>query len=291
MRRGPFVLLLLLAACKGQTRAPAVTADAAITTFDAAPAPRDAPLAIDAAPPVVDAPPPVDAEIVDAGPDAPPEPDAAIATLYEHSVEGTVILLGADGGVWTPLPGVTVTVVCSREISPDDDSTEQRCDSVLTVEKDGKELARDDRRVAGLDWRAVAGNSGSLELSLFELESESGASYILVRSSEQEGDEQMHAETSEQLFAVRGDGLDLVLSLTTRVYDEPGPMGGGPRQELETELEAGKKKTAGMRNLIAIERNAKSGRTRGVVTYVWNGREYVDKKSIVHPIAMPDARP
>jgi hypothetical protein len=35
----------------------------------------------------------------------------------------------------------------------------------------------------------------------------------------------------------------------------------------------------------------KSGRTRGVVTYVWDGASYVDKKSIAQPLANPDARP
>lgn len=90
----------------------------------------------------------------------------------------------------------------------------------------------------------------------------------------------MKADEDLQLFAMNGEDLDQVLDVSVYSLDEPGPDGGRRREETETTVEAGKRKTSGMRNLIATQRDTRSGRTRSVVTYVWDGAGYVDKKTL-----------
>jgi hypothetical protein len=157
------------------------------------------------------------------------------------------------------------------------------------VRQGDAEVAAAGGEVAGIDFEPAGGNNASVDLELFPLEADTGASFIAVRSTRQEGDEWMKASGELQLFAVKGD--DLVEVFAEQVYslDEPGPGGPGRREELETGVEPGKKRTGGMRNLIATQRSVGSGRTRAVVTFVWDGARYVDKKTLAPPA--PDAGP
>jgi hypothetical protein len=271
-----FVLAILVAAaaCKPpKTLAPPDAAAVVVAAAPDAARPADARPA-DARPPDAR---PTDADIADAEEG---EPDAAPReTLFQKEVTGPLVVLGGP-----PLEGATVRLACTREL-PEEAGGRYQCDSQLTVTKDGKVVATAEEGVAGIDFEPVAGNNGSVDLELFVLEADSGAAFVAVRASAQEGDEQMQAGTDLQLFAVRGDGLAKVLQVTVHALDEPGPDGGRRREETETTVEPGKKKTGGMRNLIGTERDARSGRTRSVVTYVWDGEGYVDKKTLAAPDA------
>ena len=282
MRRILFAIFIAVPGCKKQVAAPTVDAAVPVAPLaDARPAPADArppdARSPDARP--VDAPPPPE----DAGSD---EPDAEITRreiLFEKEVHGTLVVPNLK-----PLEGATVRLECSREIRAGSEGGPQRtqCDSVLTVEKDGKVIARNDESVFGIDFEPAGGNNGSLDLELLVLEPDTGASLIVVRSASQEGDEHMKATTDLELFALNVDELRVVLNHTIYRLDDHGPDGSGMREETETTVEPGKRRTNGMRNLIATERNARTGRTLGVVTFVWNFGEYLDKKTLA---PLPDA--
>jgi hypothetical protein len=218
----------------------------------------------------------------DAQDDAMVDQDAAVdagprrTTEFEEEVRGTVMTIGGE-----PLVDVTVRLTCERNHRPEDDHPLQRqhrereylegCEATLSVLKDGVVIAQGEApAIESLGLPILQAQT----LRLLTLEPESGAALIVIEFEDQEFiyGEPTRDDDTDILFAVAGDEVAEVLRVNRRE--------GLGRAATVTDLEPGKRRTNGVRNLIATERSARSKRQLKVTTFVWTGDKYRDKKEL-----------
>jgi hypothetical protein len=156
--------------------------------------------------------------------------------LFEDSATGAIAAI--VNGKLTAIPDATVTLTCVAGAAPSESNHwRSSCDSRLVVERNGKTVATLASGIGGIDFEQVAGNGGSLSLSLLDV---GAGSLVAVRTQTREGDEQMKESQDEQLFAVEGKSLREVFRWEPLRAFEPGPDGRDEdRQKTVQTLEAG----------------------------------------------------
>jgi hypothetical protein len=194
------------------------------------------------------------------------------APLFEDAVTGAIVAAGSAGR-WKTIPGVSVTLTCATtEVPSDANHYRSACDSTLRASW-GKASAKVSDGVGGVDFEAVGGNSGRVELDLLKVDGE--ANLIIVRTIKREGDEQMRSTTCEQLYLIDGDKLREVHRYESAHAYDPGPDGPAEeRASVKVELAADAGRTAGVPNLVATERDETGGGEAGVTILAWDGARY-----------------
>ena len=143
---------------------------------------------------------------------------------YESEVTGTLLSIDASGAM-TPQPGLTAQLRCVGPEGQDRRFT-VTCDSSIVVKRGDQVIAKGSRGLRGVEYRAVAGNGSSVELLLFD--AGGGASLLVLRHHESEGDEEMRTTLRDQLLVIDGStgkpaGNHLQGSATVfRVEQSPG---------------------------------------------------------------------
>jgi hypothetical protein len=181
------------------------------------------------------------------------------ALAVEDQVSGTVL----DARL-KPVADVMVKLSCVAAEEPSEaNHWRYRCDSTLTVERDGKRLAKVTSEVPGLNFAQVAGNSETLELSLID------PGLIAVTDGERQGDEWSREKRWQALYVVDGKALRSVYCYQSLDAFDPGPDGkDDERERSEAKLSAGPVEN-GLPTLIL---------TRGeeVTKITWDGNKFVD---------------
>lgn len=215
------------------------------------------------------------------------------ATHFEGQQAGTVISVDAAGH-FIPVSRATVQLKC---IGPAElgKHFNLSCDSTLVVKRDGKELARADGGLLGVDYNVVAGNASNVTLELLPV---GGASLIILRGWESKGDEQTRESAEDQLFVMDGTTLREVYrfqSLHSVDLGSAGDTSQLPASERRhtARLEEDGGRTLDVPNLVVRETSGEGDRWRSERVLVWNGKSYVSCAECrpTEVIAVPKPRP
>lgn len=182
--------------------------------------------------------------------------------LVDETLEADLATIAPDGKLGAT-KGVIVQLRCA---GPKGDGVEVSCESSLTVTRGKRELARLERGVDGIHYRAVAGNRGALKLSRFDLgDGGAGPSLVVVESTSGEGDEAYETKSVQTLYALRGETLVEVLEVET-VYQKIAP--GTRATERSTTLD--RDRGRGTPPAIVATTVEGKGARRRVVTWTWD---------------------
>lgn len=138
---------------------------------------------------------------------------------HESEVTGTLLAIDATGAL-VPQPGLVAQLRCIGPDGPDRRFT-VTCDSQIVVKRGEQVIAKGSRGLRGVEYRAVAGNGSSVELSLVDVGA--GASLLVLQHSESEGDEEMRTTQHDQVLVIDGSTVREVYDFESEETWEPGP--------------------------------------------------------------------
>lgn len=198
-------------------------------------------------------------------------------SLADGSVTGSIVAID-EAGRWRALAETRVTLSCPRSEPPSDENQWQnRCEARVVAERNGKIIARQKSDTLGIDFRAVGGNRGSLELALLDL---GEVSLVLVRQTSREGDEASKESATEQLLAIAGGELREIYRHESLTATEPGPDGSGERERTTETLTVAKGSTLSTPSLVVTTQTLAGKPERAIL--IWDGKRFVDK-----PVVLP----
>jgi hypothetical protein len=198
------------------------------------------------------------------------------STHYEGTEEGTLLAVDAEGH-FKQVPGASVQLRCIGPTEPGKHFN-RSCKSSLTVTRGGKVIAKAERGLFGVDYDMVAGNDSNVSLALLPLSG--GASLIILRSWECQGDEQMHEQATDQVFVLDGATLREVYQFESLSSFSPGPdedVSQVPPSVRMTrvKLKADGGQTGQVQNLVRWRQTGEETSWEESSVLTWNGKQYV----------------